>query len=453
MISTSPAPSSFSRGAVSLSLAEKQELVQRVLEGRMFRRAPAMRAFLLHITDQALSGHAESLKEQVIGAIVLGRKGNYDPAIDNIVRVRAHELRERLERHFASEGAEEPVIITVPKGSYIPEFVPRKSLALDDPGTSLLPATPVMPGQEPKSKYLDRHWLPFAVILLVAISATAVITRYLVIKSNPHVRGISTSGALYDFWGQFFEKPNEELRVVYADTSFGLWQDLSGKSLDLADYISRKDLDLQSDELREVAARRSTSPADLYVSVELGVLATEFGGRTNPQFARNANVDSLHHGNSVLLGSRRSNPWLEVYESDLNFVLDRAPNTGAPLFRNRSPLPKEAQTYGIPTMLDARGDEQREFTSYALVALLKGCGDRGFTVVNEGLNMQATQAAGDMITDPQRLDMLLHSIGHSFGTKVLPFEALIKIKSLPGGYEAPQVIAYRTPHSASCVGN
>jgi len=424
-----------------------------VLEGRMFRRAPAMRAFLLHITEQALSGHPENLKEQAIGAIVLGRKGNYDPAIDNIVRVRAHELRDRLEKHFSSDGADEPVIITVPKGSYIPDFIPRKSLALDEPEISPPLAIPVVSEQKPQPKNIYRYWLPFGIILLIAIAATAVLTRYLLITSSNHFRTISSSGALHDFWGQFFEKPNEELRVVYADTSFGLWQDLTGKSLDLGAYLSRKDLDLQSDELREVAARRSTSPADLYVSVELGMVATEFGGRVNPQFARNTNVDFLHHGNSVLLGSRRSNPWLEVYENNLNFVLEQDPNTGAPLFRNRSPLPQEAQTYGIPTMLDVHGDEQKEFKSYALVALLKGCGDRGFTVVDEGLNMQATQAAGDMITDPQRLDMLLRSVGHTFGTKVLPFEALIQIKSLPGGYEAPQVIAFRVPHSASCVGN
>jgi hypothetical protein len=450
MISTFPVIDTFPKDAPSLSTVEKQELVQRVLQGRMFRRAPAMCAFLLHITEQALSGHAENLKEQAIGANVLGRKGNYDPAIDNIVRVRAHELRERLDKHFSSEGAEEPVIITVPKGSYVPEFTPRKSFALDDPETPQILAMPVPSGQKRQSTH--RYWLPFTPILLIAISATAVFTRY-VLTNNNRARTISSSGAMHDFWGQFFERPDEELRIVFADTSFALWQDLSRKSLDLGDYLSRKDLELQSDELREVAARRSTSPADLFVSVGLGTVAIEFGGRLNLQFARNANVDFLHHGNSVLLGSRRSNPWLEVYENNLNFVLEQDPNTGAPLFRNRSPLPQEAQVYGIPTMLDVRGDEQREFTSYALVALLKGCGDRGLTVVDEGLNMQATQAAGDLITDPQRLDMLLRSIGHTVGTKVLPFEALIQIKSLPGGYEAPQVIAFRVPSSAPCVGN
>lgn len=458
MISTSTAIDPVPNDVPSLSVVEKQELVQRVLQGRMFRRAPAMRAFLLYITEQAFSGHAENLKEQTIGANVLGRKGNYDPAIDNIVRVRAHELRERLDKHFSSDGAGEPVIITVPKGSYAPEFMSRKSLVFNDakPSTILTLPAPAIQKQQSQTRYL----LTFTVILLMAIAATAVLTRYLLSNNNRylligsnHSRTISSSGAIRDFWGQFFERPNEELRVVFADTSFALWQDLSGKSLNLGDYLSRKDLEQQSDELREVAARRATSPADLYASVALGTVVTEFGGRLNLQFARNANVDFLHQGNSVLLGSRRSNPWVEVYENNLNFVLEQDPNSGAPLFRNRSPLPGEAHVYGIPTMLDIRGDEQKEFTSYGLVALLKGCGDRGLTVVDEGLNMQATQAAGDLITNPQKLEMLLRSIGHTFGTKVVPFEALIQIKSLPGGYEAPQVIAFRVQHPTSCVEN
>jgi hypothetical protein len=414
----------------------------------MFNRARAMRAFLLYITEQAFLGNAENLKEQAIGAEVLGRKGDYDPAVDNIVRVRAHELRERLEKHFSTEGAEEPIILTVPKGCYIPEFTPRKSILLEKPEqVPTPPAPPVLPQQ--KVPPLHHYWLPFTLILLAAVFTTALLTRYL---TNSRARSIAGNDAIRDFWGQFFDKSSEELRVVYADTSFALWQDLTGKSLDLGEYLSRNSLAVSNDELREVATRRATSPADVYVSVRLAALATEFGGKLDPEFARNVSADSLQHSNGVLLGSRRSNPWLEIYENNLNFVLERDPHTGAPLFRNRAPQPQEADTYSIPTMLDVQGDEQREFTSFALVALLKGCGDRGLTVIDEGLNMQATQAAGDLITDPQRLDMLLHSIGHTPGTKVVPFEALIQIKSLPGGYENPRVIAFRVPRSAPCIG-
>jgi len=87
-----------------------------------------------------------------------------------------------------------------------------------------------------------------------------------------------------------------------------------------------------------------------------------------------------------------------------------------------------------------------------VVALLKRCDDHGLTVIVEGLNMQATQAAGDLVTDPQRLEMLLRSIGHKPGTTVAPFEALFQITSLPGGYDSPKIVAFRLQPAQSCVG-
>jgi len=71
-------------------------------------------------------------------------------------------------------------------------------------------------------------------------------------------------------------------------------------------------------------------------------------------------------------------------------------------------------------------------------------------VLLEGLNMQATEAAGEIATDTQTLDSLLRHVGHTPGTSVEPFEALIQIKSLPGGYADPKVIAYRKQVSGPC---
>ena len=104
----------------SLSSDQKRELVQRVIKSQAFSRSPAMRAFLLYVTDHAILGRTDMLKEQSIGTEVLGRRPNYDPADDNIVRVRAHELRERLGKYFAAEGIEEQVVITIPRGAYAP---------------------------------------------------------------------------------------------------------------------------------------------------------------------------------------------------------------------------------------------------------------------------------------------------------------------------------------------
>jgi len=443
-----------------LSPEQKRELVQRVVNSETFRRSPAMRAFLLYITERVITGRAEELKEQSIGAEVLGRKPNYNPADDNIVRVRAHELRGRLDKYFTSEGANETVVITMPRGAYAPEFVPRKSAHLPEAKLKPQANEEVLPiGQEDEvgpvveivQKPTLRHWLVFAAAVLVAITASVAVTRY-VLQKNAPFNSARPAGAITDFWGQFFEKPNEELKVVYADTSFALWQDLNGKTLDLGDYLNRKYYDAQGNKLFNVVMRRVTSPADMALSVHLATLAEQFGGQENPMFARDAESAFFHQGNVVLIGSHRSNPWVAVYEPNLNFTLDQDPHSGAPLFRNRTPQAHEDATYGIPEMYDTQRTEEKSYPSYGVVVLLKGCGDHGLTVLVEGLNTQATQAAGDLVTDPQRLEMLLRNMGHKPGTNVAPFEVLFQVTSLPGGYDNPKVITYRLRPPEACVG-
>ncbi len=441
-----------------LSDSQKRELVQRVLESQSFSRSPALRGFLVYITDHEIRGEADKLKEQTIGTEVLGRKPNYDPADDNIVRVRAHELRGRLDRYFAAEGENEPVIITIPRGAYAPEFVPRLSASplaesqlpkppAAEPSQSVPQETPAV-GSSPIS---GRHLLIFGAVVLIAIAATAGITRYVVSGQIP-AGSAQPSVAVRDFWGQFFEKPGDELKVVYSDTSFALWQDLNGQTLDLGDYLNRKYLDVHGNQLFNVVMRRVTTPTDMALSVRFATLAMEFGGQASPQFARDVDSQFFHHGNVVLIGSHRSNPWVSIFEPSLNFFLAQNPESGAPEFHNRSPKPQEPQVFAIPAMFDTQKTEEKSYISYGVVALLKGCGDHGMTVLVEGLNTQATQAAGDLATDPQRLDMLLRSIGHRPGTQVTPFEALFQITSVPGGYDDPRVIAYRLRSPEACVG-
>ena len=445
-----PPPPGCEEDVRSSSTNRKRELVQRVVSSEMFRRSPALCAFLLYITDQQILGRADKLKEQTIGVEVLGRKPDYVPAEDNIVRVRAHELRGRLERYFASEGVNESTVIKIPLGAYAPEFAPRKAAPAEIPAKS--ETDKIDPPGVSGIRMAGRYWLVFAATVLAAMLGLIMATRY-VVKSEARAAGVRPTGAIHDFWAQFFDKPNEELKIVYADTNFALWQDLNNRTLDLGDYINRKYLDAKDDKFPEAGVRRVASPADVKVSVQLAALTGEFGGQVSPRFARDADTDFLHRGNVVLIGSHRSNPWVELYEPSLNFELGQDPHSGAPLFRNRSPQPGEAQMYAIPAMFDTQKIEEKAYISYGVVALLQGCGNHGLTVLAEGLNMQATQAAGDLVSDAQLLDTLLRSIGHKAGTNVRPFEALIQITSLPGGYDNPKVIAYRIRSAESCVGN
>lgn len=130
---------------------EKRELVQRIINSQIFRRSSALRAFLVYITEQEISGQADKLKEHTIGVEVLGRRPDYVPMSDNIVRVRAHELRGRLERYFASEGANESIAISIPVGSYAPKFTARKAPVPEPPSPEPVtePTSPRNQGQSP----------------------------------------------------------------------------------------------------------------------------------------------------------------------------------------------------------------------------------------------------------------------------------------------------------------
>ena len=450
MQGTEPQPSAHAPSEEArevLTSKEKQELVQRVVGSLPFSRSPAMRAFLLYITEHALANRFERIKEQSIGSEVLGRRPNYDPAEDNIVRVRAHELRQRLEKYFATEGTQERYVITIPKGMYKPEFLPRAKAAEIPPVEVSKPPEAIehLPPAPPVPR---RRWLTISLTVNLVLLLVVLLVLFQRRSGNP--ANIPQSASLRDFWAQIFNTPEGGLKIVPADTGFALWQDLSGHDMNLGDYLSRHFLSLSDDQLREVAMRRSTSPADLVVSTRLAVIARTFGSRYNVQYARDIDARSFQDANVAIIGSHRSNPWIEVFEPQLNFVVDRDPTTGAPSFRNRAPHPGEAQRYSIPTTLDVQGGEQREFESYGVVALLKPCNGSHFAVLLEGLNMQATEAAGEIVTDAQALSSLLQDVHHTPGTSVEPFEALIQIKSLPGAYADPKVIAYRRQVFGPC---
>jgi len=119
-------PPPRSRLAVPSETAlEREELVQRVASSTTFEKSPRLRAFFLHVCRCALDNKPESATEQQVGVCVYDRPPGYNPNEDNIVRSQARLLRMKLEHHFANEGKEEVIVITIPKGRYLPVFETR----------------------------------------------------------------------------------------------------------------------------------------------------------------------------------------------------------------------------------------------------------------------------------------------------------------------------------------
>src|SRR5579884_3735316 len=108
-------------GAVSAP-AEVRDELNRVLNSQEFRSSRRSQEFLRYVVENTLAGRADSLKERTIGIDVYGRSPDYDPADDATVRVKAGEVRKRLDRYYASDGRSAKMRIDLPAGTYVPEF-------------------------------------------------------------------------------------------------------------------------------------------------------------------------------------------------------------------------------------------------------------------------------------------------------------------------------------------
>lgn len=99
-----------------------REALDRIVASEVFARSERARDLLRYIVCQDLSGHADRLKGFSIGIDVFGKDERFDPATDTVVRVQAGRLRDLLEHYYAGEGAGDALRITIPRGSYVPEY-------------------------------------------------------------------------------------------------------------------------------------------------------------------------------------------------------------------------------------------------------------------------------------------------------------------------------------------
>lgn len=105
-----------------------QSEVERILSSEKFARSKRLRSLLRFTVTQTLQGHADTLKEYVIGTEVLKKPDSYDPRRDSLVRVLASRLRVKLREYYHNSGSEDPLVIEFPKGKYVPRFQRREQL-------------------------------------------------------------------------------------------------------------------------------------------------------------------------------------------------------------------------------------------------------------------------------------------------------------------------------------
>ncbi|MGI9331832.1 MAG: AAA family ATPase, partial [Gammaproteobacteria bacterium] len=136
-MTTTTAPKAGKRGDVEPAAVRAQ--LERVLASPGFARSPRMTAMLRYVVERTLNGEAAYLKEYSIALEVFEREDDFDPQTNPVVRVQASKLRRLLSLYFLEEGRDDPVVIELPRGSYVPAWHERGKAGSD--GESM-PASP-----------------------------------------------------------------------------------------------------------------------------------------------------------------------------------------------------------------------------------------------------------------------------------------------------------------------
>ena len=110
---------------------EVRSALERLFESGPCVSSPRLRAFRRFVIDETLAGRSVRIKAYTIAVGALDRAESFDPARDAIVRVEARRLRAALARYYGDEGADDPIVICIPTGSYVPSFIWRDAV---DPG-------------------------------------------------------------------------------------------------------------------------------------------------------------------------------------------------------------------------------------------------------------------------------------------------------------------------------
>jgi TolB-like protein len=113
------APTTFSDDAIIKQL-------QRIFQHPEFNKSEILKKFLFYVVQETLTGNSNYLKEYTIAVKVLDKPPNFNPQKNCIVRIHAGRLRQALSHYYNELGIDDPIVIGIPKGKYVPIFKDRQ---------------------------------------------------------------------------------------------------------------------------------------------------------------------------------------------------------------------------------------------------------------------------------------------------------------------------------------
>lgn len=448
----------------AISPTEKKELLRRIVTSKQFVRSERLSSFLSHICELEIQGRLSELNEKEIGRTVFSLPSDYDPSIDGIVRSHASRLRRKLEMYYLREGRDETIRLMIPRGGYQPQFEWKNpqspESAATEPeeenlsGREVNPVYSLMPeGGLPRNEtMLEESPAPQAGIkrlagilqkrrvVLAGILIVLVVSAAAFVYHANRVR--FEKGLPNSIWAEIFTMQRPTI-LVPGDSGVVMWQEIMQQNLTLSDYISSispwrsNTIRLGQEHLSSALVRRRyTSIVDLDIIQKLSHLAYLHQVEPVLRYARDVRPNDLKNSNVVLLGSDETNPWNQMFQAEMNFILRKDQKRMVYTIENRHPTGGEPAQWTSDSLTDLH-------TVYCKVSYLTNPSGEGNILILEGTSMAGTECAWEFVSSKEELKLFLKRVGWS-GTDFPHFEVLLKTNNLAGDSAASNIVAWRT---------
>ena len=215
-----------------------REQLAKILASPVVAGSSRLRELLSFIVQRTLEERSDELKEYTLGVQVFRRPPSFDPRLDPIVRVQASNLRAKLKVFYVEAGLEDPVLIEVPKGTYIPRFVLRRAdknapsgppnVAHQLASVAVLPCADLSPVKD--QEYFCDGITEELINALASVEAVRVIGRTSAFRFKGEMKDARDIGALLGVQAVLetsFRRNDNQIRVTAhltdVATGFALW--------------------------------------------------------------------------------------------------------------------------------------------------------------------------------------------------------------------------------------
>jgi hypothetical protein len=405
--------------------------------GPAFRGSHRSQQFLRYVVEKTLQGSVDQLKERTIGIELFQRPPSYDTGEDAVVRVTASDVRRRLLQHYGRYGDQSQFRIQLPPGSYVPgiEFEPTPAAvalvipgaphpepALAEPAIPAVTREEIQPAQSANRQRLRPALLLSALFVLLLIAGLW----------SFRINGNQVSAISLPPWTAIF-RPGHTTHLITSDPNIEQLEELTGSDISLSDYANQKfvpNVDAlsagQSQFYTFYLHADNPAAVDTPLAVNIARLVPD-SFRLDVGSARNLRVrDMQTDDNFILLGSPRSDPWFQIFESQLDFRFVYSKDIHQEIIHNVRALHGESSLY-VPT---AGGFATGE--SFAILALVQVPNQSGQALLLAGADGEGTEAAGRLVTDRERLLRALQFCGISPRGPAPDFELLLHLHTMAG---------------------